>query len=122
MGEKFSRSLLTPIQPHALFTLLQSGWDAKFILRVCLSAINDMHNSSGRRTTGTRANEEFTELLEALAKIQQAGGLGARLVKRDGEQSILFFRRNLGEDVERNVQVVNRLLGLNPDKKEYRMV
>lgn len=122
MGDKFSKSLLTPIPPQALLSLLQTGWNAEFILRICLSAINDLYNSSGRWLGTGKADKEFDQLLKHLNNIQQAGGLGARLVERGGNKTIIFFRRELDQDIERQVQAVNELLGLNPNKREYRIV
>ena len=122
MGEKFTKSLLTPIPPHALFMLLQSGWNADFILRICLSAINSMHNSSGKRIATIHADDAFEDLLGHLSVIQQAGGLGTRLVERDGKHSIIYFKQSLDKKMEAHVKATLTLLGLNPDKREYDLV
>jgi hypothetical protein len=122
MGEKFSKSLLTPLPPHALFMLIQSGWDSDFILRVCVSAINDLYNSSGKQQTIRRADDDFEQLLDHLSFIQQAGGLGARLVERDGKRSLVYFKDQMDEDLEAHVAEVRRLLGLNPAAREFRLV
>lgn len=121
-GKKFSKSLLAPIPPEALFSLVQSGWSAEFILRVCLSAINDHYNSSGRHMMSREADEEFTELLKVLQFIQQKGGLGARLVERNQGTTIVFFRRDLGEDLEEKIRQLQVLLGLNPESSEFSLV
>ena len=122
VGEKFSKSLLTPIPPHALFILLQSGWNAEFILRICLTAINDMYNSSGRRMSAHEADEGFIQLLDILSNIQQVGGLGSRLIEREGKQSIIFFRRNLDKNIEQQVKTLFELLKINPEEREYNLV
>jgi len=122
VGEKFSKSLLTPIPPHALFILLQSGWNAEFILRICLTAINDMYNSSGRRMSAHEADEGFIQLLDILSNIQQVGGLGSRLIEREGKQSIIFFRHNLDKDIEQQVKTLFKLLKINPEEREYKLV
>lgn len=121
-GKKFSRSLLKPIPPQALLNLVQSGWDAEFILGTCLSAINDLFNGSGRLVKVQHADKGFEELLENLAYIQQAGGLGARMVEQGSVQSIVFFRRNLGEELEKRVSSVVKLLKLNPEKRSFDLV
>jgi len=123
IGEKFSKSLLTPIPPHALIMLIQSGWDSDFILRICLSAINDLHNSSNRRMMQSRpADENFELLLSHFSAIQQAGGLGGRLIERDGKRSIVYFKQNLAQDVENRFTDVVRLLGLQPGTRQFRLV
>ncbi len=120
-GKKFSKSLLTPIPPHALLVLVQSGWSVDLIFGICLSAINDLYNSSGRLTINRNADEEFNQLLEALIYIQQAGGVGTRLVKQDSGNSIVFFRRNIDKEFELQVLYVLELLKLNPDKRNFNL-
>jgi hypothetical protein len=115
-GKKFSKSLLTPIPPHALFSLIQSGWSAEFVFSMCLSAINDLSNTS--RLTHS-AGERFNQLLNTLTYIQQAGGLGARLVEQGNGKSIVFFRRNLNKEFDQQVISVLELLGLNPEKRNF---
>jgi hypothetical protein len=122
VGEKFYKSLLTPIPPHALFLLIQSGWNADFLLRVCLTAINNLYNSSERRLSTHEADEGFDELLAILTRMQRTGGLGSRLVDREGEKTIIFFRENLGEEIERSSLRIEELLGLDPNANEYRLV
>ena len=122
VGEKFYKSLLTPIPPHALFLLIQSGWNADFLLRVCLSAINDLHNSSERRLNTHQADEGFDELLELLNEMQSSGGLGSRLVERQGEKTIIFFRQNLSDEIRKASLRITELLGLDPTANEYRLV
>ncbi|MGI9537521.1 MAG: hypothetical protein ACR2PB_10645 [Desulfocapsaceae bacterium] len=122
IGEKFYKSLLTPIPPHALFLLIQSGWNADFLLRVCLTAINDLYNSSEKRMSTHEADEGFDQLLEILTEMQKSGGMGSRLVERQGEKTIIFFRHNLNDAVKQNSGIIAELLGLDPNANEYRLV
>jgi hypothetical protein len=122
IGEKFYKSLLTPIPPHALFLLIQSGWNADFLLRVCLTAINDLYNSSEKRLGTHKADEGFNQLLELLTELQSIGGMGSRLVEREGEKTIIFFRHDLSDQVKQNSEKIADLLGLDPDANEYRLV
>lgn len=122
MGEKFSKSLLTPIPPHALFMLVQSGWNADFLLRICLSAINNMHNSSGRSMAMRHVDDAFEQLLDHLSAIQHAGGLGARMIERDGKHSIIYFRHDLDEQVEQHIEAAVKLLDLDPEQDEFSLV
>jgi hypothetical protein len=121
-GKKFSKSLLSPIPPEALFSLVKSGWSADFILRICLSAINDLYNSSGRQINNREADREFSELLETLTYVQQGGGLGARLVTRESGKTIVFFRRDLGLEMSGKMLRVRELLGLDSNSSEFSLV
>ena len=122
VGEKFYKSLLTPIPPHALFLLIQSGWNADFLLRVCLTAINDLYNSSEKRLSTHEADKGFDQLLDILTEMQISGGMGSRLVDREGEKTIIFFRHNINEKVKQNSLKIAELLGLDPEANEYRLV
>ena len=44
-GQKFARSLLTPIPPESLFALIQSGWSPEFVLRLTVKSINGVNNA-----------------------------------------------------------------------------
>ena len=118
-GKKFAKSLLTPIPPHALFSLVQSGWSAEFVFSMCLSAVNDLSNTS--RLTHS-AGKRFNQFLDTLTYIQQAGGLGARLVEQDNGKAIVFFRRNLDKEFERQVVFVLELLGLNQQVRNFSLI
>ena len=39
-GDRFTRSLMTPIRPDALLFLIQSGWPSDFILNITVKTIN----------------------------------------------------------------------------------
>jgi hypothetical protein len=121
-GKKFAKSLLAPIPPDALFSLVQSGWSADFILRICLSAINDLYNSSGHQRLSRKADEKFILLLDTLTSLQQSGGLGARLVEQGSGKAIVFFRRNLEPEMEKQIVLVLDLLDLDPDNSDFRLV
>lgn len=120
-GKKFAKSLLAPIPPHAILTLVQSGWNVDFIFRICLSAINDLYNTSRRQMIMRNADENFNKLVATLSAIQRAGGMGARLIERDGSDSIVFFRRLTDGAVEENVVQAIELMGLRTDIREFKL-
>lgn len=115
-GKKFSKSLLSPIPPHALFSLVQSGWSVDFVFGMCVSAINGLSNTN--RFTHN-SGKRFYQLLDILTYIQQAGGLGARLVEQGNGKAVAFFRRKLDKEFERRVVTVLELLGLDPKKSHF---
>ena len=51
MGEKFARSLMTPIPPPALLSMMQAGYRADMVLRVAVNAINRHQEPLWRRRT-----------------------------------------------------------------------
>ena len=45
-GEKFLRGLITPIDPKSIFSMLQSGYAADFILGLTVESLNGVRNRS----------------------------------------------------------------------------
>ena len=46
-GEKFARSLMTPIPPAAILSFLQAGYPVDLVLRLAVHAINGIHSRFG---------------------------------------------------------------------------
>jgi hypothetical protein len=123
MGEKFTKSLMTPIPVPGILFLLQSGYPADFVIRITVHTINGIENRFGGSMTGRAADHRFKELIKSLRKIQIAGGLGMR-VKPMGEKKavVMFFRPVTDEAVASDRKKVMEILGLNPDAPEFKVV
>ena len=122
-GQKLSQSLISPIPPQELFGLVQGGWSVDYMLRICVTAINGHFNSSAVQMSPRGADPKFLQLLDVLDRIQRAGGLGMRIVKKEGEErAIAFFRRHFDESLEKDALLAMELLGLDPKADEYNLV
>ncbi|WP_421567176.1 hypothetical protein [Stenotrophomonas sp. PD6] len=117
-GEKFSRSLLQPIPPVAVFSMIQAGYPADFILRATVRGMNGRYN----RATGVNhrpAEPEFEALAEAMRRIQLSQGLGMRIERRDGQDvTLLFFHGASDPALQADIATVVRLLGVTPPLDE----
>jgi hypothetical protein len=122
-GQKLSQSLISPIPPDELLGLIQGGWRVDLLLRTCVTAINGHFNSSSVQMARRVADPKFLQLVDVLDRIQDAGGMGMRFIKRDGEKkAVAFFRRDYNEILEKDVLLALKLLGLDPEAKEYNLV
>lgn len=122
IGDKFSKSLMTPIPPAALLSLLQAGWDARLLLRCCVHSINGLDNFSQRVFAGHAGDPEFGRLVEALARIQKAGGMGVRVTReKDGGATMLFFRARANPALADDIRGVRELLGLDAGAAEIKV-
>jgi hypothetical protein len=120
MGDRFTRSLLQPIPPAAVMQLMQGGWPTDLVLRTVVRSINGLRNDS----FGVGGDAGFRELLEALSRLQRAGGLGNRVeARKDGSAVILVIRRQ-GQDSGplEDAQRVGALLGLEEGVSEIEVV
>jgi hypothetical protein len=122
-GEKFTKSLMTPIPVPGILFLLQSGYAADYVIRVTVQTINGMENRYGGSLSARSADRKFHQLLTALRRIQLAGGLGMR-VKSMGEKKavVMFFRPLTDEAIAGELKKARKLLGLDADAREFRVV
>jgi hypothetical protein len=122
-GEKFARSLMTPIPPGAILSFLQAGYPADIVLRLTVHTINGIHNRNGYGPRARRADPEFFPLIEKLRNLQQSGQIGLR-VKRIGTQTTtaMVFSKKLTPAIAADRDEVRKLLGLNPETDEIDVV
>jgi len=117
MGDKFTKSLLQPVPPSAVFQLMQGGWPADLVLPTVVGSINGLRNTIG----GIGAEPGFQRLVEALSRIQRAGGLGIRVeARKDGSAVVVVIRREgSGSEPSKDGRLVQELLGLEDNVGEF---
>jgi hypothetical protein len=117
MGDRFTKSLLQPVPPSAVFQLLQGGWPANLVFQTVVGSINGLRNDFA----GVAADAGFNELSLALTRIQRAGGFGIRVEPRkDGSAVVLVMRRaESGTELNTDSQRVRELLGLEEGISEF---
>jgi hypothetical protein len=122
-GEKFARSLMTPIPPAAILSFLQAGYPADVVLRLTVHAVNGIHSRYGYGARTREADPEFFPLVEKLRNVQQSGQIGLR-VKKSGDQvtSLLVFSKKLNPEIEAERDDVRNILGLDPKAEEFSVV
>jgi hypothetical protein len=122
-GEKFTKSLLTPIPPSALLFLIQGGWPVRMLLELCVKSINDLDNRSTAPGFARQEDPQFQTLLGLLERAQRSGAIGTRVTKKDNrDASLMTLRRKLTPDVAQEVAEARRLLGINPDAEELTVI
>jgi hypothetical protein len=117
MGDRFTKSLLQPVAPSAIFQLLQGGWSADMVLMTVASSVNGLRNHSG----GVAADPRFMQLVEALARIQRAGGLSIRVeARKEGNAVVMVIPASgVGKDLSDDSRLVQSLLGLEDGITEF---
>ena len=120
IGEKFSKSLMTPIPPGALLSLMQAGWNAELLLRCCVHSINGLENYSARTLISNPGDPEFGRLVDAIGRVQKAAGLGLRVTRQtDGAATVLFFRAKALGANSGDVEEIEKLLRVDPHAGEF---
>lgn len=121
-GEKFARSLMKPLPPPSVLSLIQAGYPIDLVLRVCVQSVNGIRNRYGGTARARLADPEFYPLLERLRKIQQAGGIGLRVQKTNEMEGVLMsFPGKADPSVMEDIRAVREMLGLDIHATEFRI-
>jgi hypothetical protein len=123
LGDKFARSLMAPVPPPAILSLLQAGYPADLVFRMLVQEINGLRNRFGGEARARSADPEFYVLLEKMRKIQSDGTVGMRVNRKDKEEAaLLVFRGKRDPATETLSQDVRKMLGLDPQASEFNVV
>lgn len=117
IGDRFTRSMLQPVPPTAVFQLLQGGWPADIVLKTVVGSINGLRNDFA----GVGADPGFSQLIDALSRIQRAGDLGIRVEARPGNNAVVVVMRHgdSSSQTTENSRLVQNLLGLEEGISEF---
>lgn len=123
-GQKFLRGLLTPIEPKNIFSMLQSGYAADFVLGLTVESLNGVRNRSAS-AGATEAEPEFVRVLQLMREAQLAGAVGMRLQdnKEKDTTAVMFFRReNLSPEITDKLAEVRRLLKIPEGQHQFKLI
>jgi hypothetical protein len=124
-GEKFLRGMVTPIDPKSIFSMLQTGYPADFILPLTVESLNGVRNRSATGSGAREADPDFIRAMELLRDVQAAGGVGMRVEedKRKGSTGVVFFRnQHLPPAIAAKADEVRRLLRLPSTGQRFTLV
>jgi len=124
-GEGYLRSLLEPVRPSALLSLIVAGYDPELLFTWAVESINGVKNYSARSSDLHAADPEFIEFSQLLTELQQAGAIGFEL-EDDPEtrHDIIFFYndRNLDDATRRKLRQAAELIGLSSERQSFRVL
>src|SRR5512139_3555957 len=87
MGDKFARSLMSPVPAPAILSLMQAGYPVDLVFRLLVQEINGVRNRFGGEARARSADPEFYSLIEKMRKIQSEGAIRMRFRKTGKEES-----------------------------------
>ena len=119
-GEKFTKSLLSPIPPVSLFGLMQSGWPTKLIFAIAIRSINGVSAPSRLRVLGGEGDTQYEELLDAMQRVQFSKQLDVRVESRAGDVvALIFLGHHVDPEVAADIKFIRETLGLDPGVQEF---
>lgn len=122
-GETFARSLMRPLPPAAVMSLIEAGYSIDLVMRICVQSINGIRNRFAGQLATKAADEEFYLLLERLQRIQNSGALSLRMHKT-ADKELLALRIGDRSDpaIADDVVKIRQSLGLDPATDELKIV
>ena len=79
-----------------------------------------VYNSTTAAIKAHPGDPDFYAVIEALQRMQQAGGMGLRVEGAKGE-TLVVFQRRVDEATEADRQFIRQKLGLNPNATEFHL-
>ena len=120
-GNKFVRTLLTPLTPDAVFQTIPAGWPADSVLLAAVSTINGLDNLQWS-TKGTRPPDaEFVRVLQLMREIQQIGGvsMGVKRGESGSPSVVMVIRHHPSPEVAAKGKELRGLLKLDEKAEEF---
>jgi hypothetical protein len=123
IGDKFARSLMSPVPPSAILSLIQGGYPVDMIFRLLVHEVNGIRNRFGGEARIQSADPEFYSLLDNMRKIQLAGGIGMRFKKVDKEETALtIILGKRGPETKALGMEVRKTLGVATEADAFTVV
>lgn len=124
LGERFTRSMMTPLQPAIVVSLIQSGWAADTVMNMMVSSANGVYNRFGAGGRARGADPEWATIVNAMRRIQASAAVGMRIENDKGhELTVLVLHRNdETPEIARDVRALRGALGISTEAKELRVV
>jgi hypothetical protein len=122
-GEKFARSLMSPVPTSSILNLIQSGYPADLVFRGLVQSINGVKNRSGGTASARSADPEFYSLIEKMKRIQASGAIGLRIQKlNQAETTVVVFSDETDGRIKPDIDEVRKILGLDLQAREFKVV
>lgn len=122
-GERFSRSLLSPIPPASLLGMIEAGWAADDLFRIAVLSINGVRAGARAPLFATPGDPNFPVVVGALRRLQASGALSIRLKQEDGVwASVARLSATLSDQDRADLETLSALLDLRPEGRDMRVV
>jgi len=122
-GDKFSKSILTPIPPSVLLFLVQSGRPVDIVFYMCVQSVNGINNRYDAPMRSMPMHPDFVEMLTRMRRMQQSGNLGMRVqVVEKNQTTVFFFGKDVTQELAEDTAWVKQKLGLNTQTNEFKVI
>jgi hypothetical protein len=123
-GNRFVKSLMTPLPPESVFFTIQSGWPADAVLFATVASMNGLKNQESTFNSLSAPDPRFLRVLTLMRKLQLSGTVGLRVeADKNQQQALLAFRKpEASPETLEDSHELRRLLGLDPEATTFKLV
>ncbi|WP_312166583.1 hypothetical protein [Phenylobacterium sp.] len=122
-GERFTRSLLSPMPPGSLLAMMEAGWASDYLLRIAVRSINGVRNTSRAELFAQAGDLEFEAVAAAMRRLQGSGALNLRLhAQEHGVAGVAQVAPHPAPAQLADIELLKRLLGVKFDGEQVRVV
>lgn len=122
-GERFTRSLLSPLPPGSLLAMMEAGWASDHLLRIAVRSINGVRNSSRAELFAQTGDPQFETVAAAMRRLQASGALVVRLhAQEHGVGGVAQLAPDLAPAQIADIELLKRLLGVKFDGADMKVV
>lgn len=122
IGEDFLSSMLEPIDPVVLLSLIAVGYNPELLLTWGVESINGVRNYSAAQRVVRLADPKFREFTRLLTELQQSSSIGFE-VRSDadaGRRVIFFFDDdNISDEIRAKHRQARDIIGLDASHEIY---
>lgn len=118
-GDKFTRSMLTPIPPAVILNFLQAGRSPDILLHIGVQSMNGIQNAG----LTTPPDPRFERIVQLIAKIQMVGGVVIKFGEgKEKGTTYLIVATQDDPNVTAERGELRRILKVSPDATEISVV
>ena len=124
-GEDYLRSLLEPVEPKSLLSLILAGYSSELLFTWAVESINGLKNYTVVATQARSADPEFLEFVKVLQELQNAAAISFEIENdpKTGHDMIMVFQnRKQDEAIQLKRERMGELLGLHGETNRYRVM
>ncbi|MBE1528694.1 hypothetical protein GGC65_003150 [Sphingopyxis sp. OAS728] len=119
-GDRFARSLLSPLPPASLLSMMESGWSAEILFPLAVRSVNGLRNGSRDPLFAEVGDGEFPLVVAALARLQRSRGLVLNIERHEANNFHAHGQigENLSPQDQKDIAFLVRALKLPDDRME----
>lgn len=124
-GEAYARSLMSPVPLDGVWSVIQGGASAEFVLALTLQSLEGYRNVGLYSGQAVSSDPQFTRLLQLVRELQQASAFESEFIKQSDQLQVWFHFQPVSPTnavLAEAVAEFKSLLGIPQDLERVRVL